>query len=211
MKKIILFLVSTLFLTTSIFAQSKDLLKQVSDKMAGYKTIKASFSYTMKNPKLGIDETQNGNLRVKKSKYYLEIAGQLIYCDGVTIWSAISDAKEVQISDVSDMGEESLTPDKLFTSYYNNFKLKSSEEKNYSGKPAYFMELISNNKNFEYNKVILIVDKVTLNPKELQLSDKKGSLYIYILKNLITNELMNDESFKFDFNKHSDYEVIDMR
>lgn len=211
MKKLSIFLVVTMMITTTIFAQSKDLLKQVSEKMASYPTIKASFAYTMKNVKSGIDESQSGNLRIKKSKYFLEIAGQKIYCDGVTVWSVIDDAKEVQINAVADMGDDALTPDKLFTNYYTNFKLKSSEEKNYAGKPAYYLELTPNDKNFEYNKVILIVEKSTLNPKELQLSDKKGSQYSYILKNLVTNEPMTDDTFQFDAKKHPDFEIIDMR
>ncbi|MDD4848773.1 MAG: outer membrane lipoprotein carrier protein LolA [Bacteroidales bacterium] len=211
MKKISLFLVVTVLMSATIFAQSKDLLKQVSDKMASYSTIKAAFSYTMKNTKSGINESQSGNLRVKKSKYFLEIAGQNIYCDGVTVWSVIPDAKEVQINSVADMGDDALTPDKLFTSYYNNFKLKSSEEKNYAGKPAYYMELTPNDKNFEYTKVVLIVEKNTLNPKELQLSDKKGSQYSYILKNLVTNETMSDALFQFDSKKHTDFDIIDLR
>lgn len=211
MKKNLLLFALTIFLSVSALAQSGDFLKQVSEKMSSYETIKATFTYSMKNSKLGIDESQSGNLQIKKSKYCLEIAGQKIYSDGVTIWSVISDAKEIQINAVADLGEEALTPDKLFTSYYNNFKLKSKEEKSYAGKPAYYLELTPNNKNFEYTKVTLIVDKNTLNPKELQLSDKKGTQYAYILKNLVTNEVMKDEIFKFDAKKYPDFEIIDMR
>lgn len=211
MKKISLLLAITTFLITSTFGQSNDLLKQVSEKMTSYETIKADFSYSMKNEKSGINESQDGSLRLKKSKYFLDITGHKIYCDSKTIWSVISDAKEVQISSVDVDNEDQLTPDKLFTSYYNNFKLKSNEEKNYQGKPAYYLQLTPNDKNFEYNKVVLIVEKSTLLPKELQLSDKKGSQYSYILKNVIVNEQMSDDSFQFDTKKHTDYEVIDMR
>ena len=106
-------------------AQNKDakavkLLDEVSAKTKAYKTIKADFTYTMTNKQAKINESKTGVLLVSGDKYRLTAAGQIVICDGKTVWTYIKESNEVQVNDVENK-EESLTPSKLLTSYNENY------------------------------------------------------------------------------------------
>jgi outer membrane lipoprotein carrier protein len=125
MKKILSFIIGITFVNL-IAAQdtekgdkkSNEILNRLTTKTEAYKTIKAEFAYIMKNADAGIDEKTEGTLFVKGDKYRLLIAGQVVISDGITSWTYIKDADEVQINSVEN-SEESITPNKLLTSITN--------------------------------------------------------------------------------------------
>ncbi|MFM7727081.1 MAG: LolA family protein [Flavobacteriales bacterium] len=76
-------LVLITFVTTSVNAQtSKEILDKLSAKAKTFKTITADFSYTLNNPKTSTNQTLNGNVKVKGSKYYVSMSSYQIWCDG---------------------------------------------------------------------------------------------------------------------------------
>ena len=192
------------------FAQKVDpqaLLKQASEKAAAYQTISAGFTYSLKNTK--VDDSQKGKIMVKGDKYRLEIAQQIIICDGKTVHVVMPDAKEVQINDINDM-DNAITPNKIFTDYYKNFTAKSVTEKTVKGIVCQAIELEPANKK-EFTKAILTVAKSDLIPQELQMTDKKGTIHTYTLENFKANQPIDDAVFTFKSADYKGYEVIDMR
>jgi outer membrane lipoprotein-sorting protein len=194
------------------FAQKVDpqtLLKQASEKAAGYETISANFTYSLKNVSARLDDSQKGKIMVKGNKYRLEIAQQIILCDGKNISTIMPDAKEVQINDLEDM-DDAITPNKIFTDYYKNFTAKSVTEKTVKGVVCQVIELESVNKK-EFTKAVLTITKSDLTPQEIQITDKKGTIHTYTLENFKANQPIDDAVFTFKSNDYKDYEVIDMR
>jgi outer membrane lipoprotein-sorting protein len=196
----------------AVFAQKVDpqsLLKQASEKAAAYQTISANFTYSLKNATVKLNDSQKGKIAVKGDKYRLEIAHQVILCDGKTIYTIMPDAKEVQINDIEDM-DDALTPSKIFTDYYKNFTAKSVTEKAVKGVACQVIELEPVNKK-EFSKAVLTIVKSDLIPQELQMTDKKGTLHTYTLENFKVNQPIDDATFTFKSDDYRDYDVIDMR
>jgi outer membrane lipoprotein-sorting protein len=194
------------------FAQKVDpqtLLKQASEKAAAYQTISANFTYSLKNASARLDDSQKGKIMVKGNKYRLEIAQQIILCDGRILSTIMPDAKEVQINDIEDM-DDAITPNKIFTDYYKNFTAKSVTEKTVKGIVCQVIELEPVNKK-EFTKAVLTIVKSDLTPQEIQITDKKGTIHTYTLENFKANQPIDDAVFTFKSNDYKGYEVIDMR
>jgi len=195
-----------------IFAQKVDphaLLKQASEKAAAYQTISADFTYSLKNTSAKLDDSQKGKITVKGDKYRLEIARQVILCNGKTIFTIMPDAKEVQINDIEDM-DDVITPGKIFTDYYKNFTAKAVTEKAVNGVVCQVIELEPVNKK-EFSKAVLSIVKADLVPQELQMMDKKGTVHTYTLENFKANQPLENTIFTFNPADYKDFDVIDMR
>jgi len=195
-----------------LYAQKNDpqaLIKQASEKAAAYQTISAEFTYSLKNSAAKLDDSQKGKITVKGEKYRLEIARQIILCDGKTINTIMPDAKEVQINDIEDM-DDAITPSKIFSDYYKNFTAKSITEKTIKGIACQIIELDPINKK-EFSKAVLTIAKADLVPQELQMTDKKGTIHTYTLENFKANQPIEDTFFIFNPKDYKDFDVIDMR
>ena len=204
----------TIFIVSAAvaFAQKVDpqaLLKQASEKAAAYQTISAGFTYSLQNASAKLNDSQKGDITVKGDKYRLEIAQQVIFSDGKTVYTIMPSAKEVQINDIEDM-EDAITPSKIFTDYYKNFTAKSVTEKTVKGLVCQSIELEPVNKK-DFTKAVLTVVKSDLTPQELQLTDKKGTLHTYTLENFKANQPIDDAVFTFKSYDYKDYDVIDLR
>jgi len=206
-------ILTSLLVFTAIlaFSQGKDskaaaLLDEVSAKAKAYKSIKVDFSYTMENVKARINEEKTGTLLLSGDKYTMSAAGQMVICDGKTIWTYIRESNEVQINALENK-DDALTPSKLLTSYNANYKSKIIK----SADPAIeSVELIPNSsKNF--TKAILGIDKAKKQVRSFTLYDKSGNTFTYKIKNYLTDTPVTAADFTFDAKKFPGVEVIDMR
>jgi outer membrane lipoprotein carrier protein len=216
MKKLIALLISISITVFSIAQdtdkgdkKSREILDRLTAKTEAYGTIKTEFNYKMNNVEADIDENTEGTLFVKGDKYRLMIAGQLVISDGVTIWTYIEDAEEVQINSVED-SEESITPSNLLTSYNDDYKSKFIKETFQYGTTVYIIDLTPN-EGKSYSKVGVIIDKEKDQLLEITIYDKNGSTYSYIINSFITNLELDDAQFTFNPEDYPDVEVVDMR
>ena len=212
MKEIMTFVI--LLLTFSCFSQTKDpkataLLDEVSAKTKSYKSIKADFSYTMENKQAKINEEKKGSLFLSGDKYKLTVAGQVVICDGKTIWTYIEESNEVQINSL-DNKDDALTPSKLLTSLNSNYKSKIIKDNNQTDPNVETLELIPIViKN--YSKAIVAIDKTKKQVKTFSLYDKNGNVFTYKISKYQTDLPVNLADFSFDKSKFPNVEVIDMR
>ena len=212
MKEIMTFVI--LLLTFSCFSQTKDpkataLLDEVSAKTKSYKSIKADFSYMMENKQAKINEEKKGSLLLSGDKYRLTVAGQVVICDGKTIWTYIEESNEVQINSL-DNKDDALTPSKLLTSLNSNYKSKIIKDNNQTDPNVETLELIPIViKN--YSKAIVAIDKTKKQVKTFSLYDKNGNVFTYKISKYQTDLPVNLADFSFDKSKFPNVEVIDMR
>lgn len=216
MKKLIALLISISIAVFSIAQdtdkgdkKSREILDRLTAKTEAYGTIKVEFNYKMNNVEADIDENAEGTLFVKGDKYRLLIAGQLVISDGVTIWTYIEDADEVQINSVED-SEESITPSNLLTSYNDDYKSKFVKETFQYGTTVYIIDLTPN-EGKSYYKVGVIVDKEKDQLLEITIYDKNGSTYSYIINSFIPNLELDDAQFTFNPEDYPDVDIVDMR
>ncbi len=213
-REIMKYIFTILFCLTVItaIAQNKkadEILKNTTEKLDTYKSIEADFTYDLINPEGETTDSGNGTLLVSGNKYRLGIVGQLVICDGSTIWTYIEDAEEVQINEVME-DENVISPSNLLTFYNNNYKTKHVAEEVIGGETVYIINL-KPNEDKNYSKADLFIIKENLHIMKVVLDDKNGGQTIYTINEFIPEKEVTDKDFTFIEADYPDVDVIDMR
>lgn len=199
----------TLFANTveaQVDPKAKAVLDGVSARVKSFKSLKANFVLALSKTK----QTKSGLMFMKGNKYFVQMPGQEIYCDNKTISTFVKTSNELTINDI-DPSENTLTPTKLFTNFYDKeFKSKYLGEKKVGANTIIEIELTPlKPKNF--TKVILSIDKVKSFITAGKVFEKNGNVMSYTISNMTPNMAMNDAQFVFDAKKHPGCEVVDLR
>jgi outer membrane lipoprotein carrier protein len=190
---------------------AKKVLDAVSAKFRTYKAPQASFTYTVENAQGKVLSTQKGTVTMKGNKYRISIPGMDIFSDGRTNWNYDKNANEVTIKEV-DAASGELTPQKLFTSFYDrDFLYKLNGEKKAGGKTVQEIELTPANKNRPFHKVYLLVDKATKTLYSARILEKNGNRYTYTINSFKPVVTVSDAQFVFNKAKYPGVEVVDLR
>lgn len=185
------------------------ILDGVSTKMKSYTTMKIEFSYNLSNTKTGVNETKTGTIQVKGSKYRIELGGQIVFCDGSTVWTYIEDDEEVSINNVSTQ-EDAVNPTTILNNYSTNFTAKYIKETVEMGKTYQVIDLTPK-KTKSYYKVRLYIDNTQQQIVSTTIYDKNGSTFTYLVSKFSTNLTMDDSIFTFNKADYPDAEINDMR
>jgi outer membrane lipoprotein-sorting protein len=210
-----------LFATTNVLAQTsslgkndpeaKKLLDAVSAKFKTFKSLKGNFILEVKDGNGKTQGTKKGIVYMKGAKYRVSITGQEIFCDGKNVWTFDKGANEVQLAQF-DNSSSSITPQKLFTNFYDkDFLYKMNDEKKVAGKAVQEVELTPTDKSKPFFKVLLNIDKASKMITSTQIFEKSGNRYAYSMSNVATNATITDDTFTFDAKKFPGVEVIDLR
>ena len=222
LKQIFILSICFSFCTANLFAQAtkgsgksdpeaKKVLDAVSAKFKTFKSVKATFTLKIENAAGKVQGTKTGTVLMKGLKYRVSITGQDIFCDGSTIWTYDMAAKEVQVATL-DNSSGSITPQKLFTNFYDkDFLFLLNEDVKRNGKTFQVVELTPLDKTKPFFKVVLEVDKATKVIMSTRVFEKNGNLYLYAINNMATSSAIPDDSFVFNTKKYPGVEVIDLR
>ena len=191
--------------------EAKKVLDAVSTKFKTFKAIKASFALKIENAAGKVQGVKSGNVMMKGMKYRVSITGQEIFCDGTTVWTYDVAAKEVQVSAV-DNSSGSITPQKLFTNFYDkDFLFVLGQDIKKAGKTYKVVELTPIDKTKPFFKVVLEVDKATSVIMATRVFEKNGNRYLYAINTISTTANITDDTFSFNPKKYPGVEVIDLR
>jgi outer membrane lipoprotein-sorting protein len=191
--------------------EAKKLLDAVSAKFKSYKTVKANFTLKIENSAGKVQGNKTGTVLMKGTKYKVNITGQEIFCDGKTIWTFDKSANEVQVSEL-DNSAGSITPQKLFTNFYDkDFLYVQNEDVKKGAKVYQVVELTPIDKTKPFFKVILEIDKSAKSITSTKVFEKNGNRYTYAVSAMTTNQPIEDDAFVFDQKKYPGVEVIDLR
>ncbi|PLW93460.1 MAG: gliding motility protein [Marinilabiliales bacterium] len=189
-------------------AKAKAILDKLSEKMNALETMKFKFSYTMQNTQDGINETKTGSIYIKGNKYRLYIEEQLVICDGTTIWTYFKEDNEVQINEVDPTNQN--TPDKMLTSYNENYKAKYIKEVPKAGRILQVLDLTPLTTQSFY-KVRLEIDKTRNMVYSSTIYDKNGTTFTYVVTEFVENPKIFNSRFTFDEEDYPGVIVNDMR
>ena len=212
-----LFLISSLLLVNGfLYAQdqkAKEILDKVSQINKSYKTVQIDFSFTLNNPKNNTTETNEGWVALKGTNYRLHMPalGMDVFSDGKTVWSYLTESNEVNIMENEPDNDDALNPANLFTIYEKGFNYSYAGEENVSGKAAFVIDLVPENKSKEYTKIALFIDKTKYQILKAISYNKDGNTYTLVLKSMKTNQNLSDDIFKFDPAKYPKVQINDMR
>lgn len=192
-------------------AKAKSVLDAVSAKVKSLKSLKANFSITITGAKGSKPQSKSGSVSMKGNKYYVTLTGQEIYCDTKTIWTYVKESNEVQISSF-DPNENSFTPSKLFTNFYDKeYTYAYGGEKAIGGKKVHMIVLTPTNKSKQYTKIELMVDQSNNIVAGGKMYEKNGNIYAYSVSNYTPNPNLADNVFVFNPKKYPNVEVVDLR
>ena len=190
---------------------AKKVLDAVSLKFKSFKSALAKFVYKVENSAGKVLSKKSGQVAMKGTKYKVTFAGQEIFCDGTNVWSFDKGANEVTITKLDPSGS-SITPQKLFTNFYDkDFLYKMNGERKEGGKTVQEIEMTPNDKSKPFHKVYLLIDKAGKTIYSTKVLEKTGNRYEYTVSSLKSNASVPDASFVFDKTKYPGVEVIDLR
>lgn len=219
MKKLYTSLALIFVVMLSVYAQpkgmgksdpaAKKVLDAVSTKFKTFKTVSAKFSLKIENAagkNLGV---KTGSVYMKGVKYRISVTGQEIFSDGSNVWTFDKASNEVTISRI-DPSANSLTPQKLFTNFYDrDFLYKLNGPVKLNGKNLKEVELTPIDKTKPFHKVLVYVDNNAINTTKI--FEKTGNRYTYSTNTLTPNGNIPDAMFVFDAKKYPGVEVVDLR
>ena len=190
---------------------AKAILDAVSKKFKTFKAVQAVFTLKIEDSKGKTQGTKKGTVFMKGSKYRITITGQEIFCDGKDIWTFDKSANEVTITQMDQSGN-AMTPQKLFTNFYDkDFLYKLNGEKKEGAVTVQEIELTPTDKNKNFHKVYLLVDKTKQTIVNTKIMEKTGNKYSYTVNSLNGNANVTDATFIFDKKKYPGVEEIDLR
>ena len=194
-------------------AKAKEILDKLSQTTRSYKAIQIDFSFILENKVANVKETNDGWVAMKGKSYRLHMPalGTEIFCDGTTVWSYLTDANEVNVTDNDPSEEGSLNPANIFTIYEKGFKYSFVNEEAVNGKTAQVIDLFPTDKGKEFNKVRLYVDKIKSQILKAVTYNKDGNTYTLNMKTMKTDQVLAEDYFKFNKAKYPGVEINDMR
>ena len=212
-----LYLVMALLISSSvIIAQTNDpaaksVLDAVSAKFKTFSSVQAGFSYKVEDAKGKTMSTKTGTVWMKGNKYRVSFGGQEIFSDGSIVWNYDKNSNEVTINNV-DASAGTLTPQKLFTNFYDkDFLYLLNGEKKVGTKTLQEIEMTPTDKTKPFHKVYLQVDKATKTIYSTKVLENGGNRYTYTVSSMKTNGTLADNQFAFDKKKYPGVEEVDLR
>lgn len=190
---------------------AKQVLDAVSAKFKTFSSVQAGFAYKVENGAGKALSTKNGTVWMKGNKYKVSFGGQEIFSDGKTVWNYDKNSNEVTINNVDASGS-TLTPQKLFTNFYDkDFLYLLNGEKKVGGKTLQEIEMTPTDKSKAFHKVYLQVDKAAKTIYSTKVLENGGNRYTYTVSTMKTNAPLTDNQFVFDKSKYPGVEVVDLR
>ena len=211
-----LYLAMVLCISVPVVAQKNDpaakqILDAVSAKFKTFSSVQAGFSYKVEDAKGKTMSSKKGTVWMKGNKYRVSFGGQEIFSDGKTVWNYDKSANEVTIND-ADASGSTLTPQKLFTDFYDkDFLYILNGEKKSGNKTLQEIEMTPTDKSKPFHKVYLQVDKAARTIYSTKVLENGGNRYTYTVSTMKTNSPLSDTQFLFDKSKYPGVEEVDLR
>lgn len=214
MKQIFLFLIAATFsygANAQIDAKSKEILSKAATKTKTYTTISATFDITITNEQTNSEETHDGSIEVKGEKYHLKLINNESFFDGKTVWTLMTDAKEVNVSEPDPNDDNVLNPAKIFALYEKGFKAQYIGEVKDGTKNLQEIHLFPESHNKPYSRIKIFVDSESSNISKIEQIGKDGNNILVKIKKFTVNQPLVDTIFVYDVAKHPGIDVIDLR
>ncbi|HWY13383.1 MAG TPA: outer membrane lipoprotein carrier protein LolA [Bacteroidia bacterium] len=193
--------------------KAKIILDDLSKTTKAYKTISADYAYAIFNKEKKQTDKLSGKVQVKGTKFKLIIPGNVIVCDGKTIWNHNKDAAEVTIKNFDPGNDEQLNPSKIFTLYETGYKYKFDKEEKVGTASCNVIDLYPSVKpeKKKFHTIKLYIDKTKKQVVQLIMLMKDGGTQVYDIKSFKPNAEIPDATFTFDTKPFKPDQIIDER
>lgn len=185
--------------------KAKVILDAVSAKFRTYKSLESKFVIKIENSAGKALGTKAGSFFMKGNKYRISASGQEQFSEGINVWTLDKAAKEVTINKI-DPNANSITPQKLFTNFYDKdylYKLNGTA----NGQSE--IELTPIDKSKAIFKILLYVNNSSIS--SMKLLEKTGNKYTLSTSGLKPNTVIPEATFIYEAKKYPGVEVVDLR
>ncbi|MEL6635724.1 MAG: outer membrane lipoprotein carrier protein LolA [Bacteroidota bacterium] len=191
---------------------ARAILDAIKNKYEAYNSLDVHFTLTIAFPEED-PEIQKGHISQQGEKYKLDLEGQSIISDGQTMWFHLKNRNEVQINDVmEDEEDELLSPKNLLRIYENEeFFYALVGEVEEAGTTVQKIEFKPLDRDSEYSKMRLSINKKTQEIIRIKTFAKDGSRYVLQIDQLTPNKRFTDDYFQFDVSQYPGLHVENLR
>jgi outer membrane lipoprotein carrier protein len=191
---------------------AKKVLDALSSKLKSFHAVQSGFSLKVEDSKGKLQGSKNGVIFIKGTKYHITLAGgQDIYSDGKDVWTYDKSTNEVTITK-SDPTTQTITPDKIFTDFYDkDFLYKLNGESTLAGRAVQEVELTPIDKTKSFFKALLYIDKAQHTLVSIKVFDKGGNRYTLSTNKVNGNAALTDAELAYNKAKYPGAEEVDLR
>lgn len=191
---------------------AKKVLDGLSAKLKSFKTVQSGFILTVADGKDKIQGKKSGTIYIKGNKYHISVVGgQDIFCDGKDVWTYDKSSNEVTITK-SDPNSQTISPDKIFTDFYDkDFLYKLNGESKIGARAVQEVELTPTDKTRSFFKALLYIDKTAHTLVSIKWFDKGGTKYILETNKLNGNAPISDAQLAYNKARFPGAEEVDLR
>lgn len=194
--------------------KAKAMLDQIRERFESYTSLGADFSLDITFPEQPT-ETQKGTLGQKGDKFRMEMSSQTVISDGETLWMIFDHNQEVQVNDMPDeaeIGGTVLSPESMLNFYdQGDFVYYLTNEYRKNGRSVQEIEFKPTDRNAEYTKLRMKVDKATKDVISVEAFARDGSRYKLSIDKMQPNKSFPSGYFTFDKSDYPGYYVEDLR
>jgi len=199
MKKIVLAMLTLLFVTTGVHAQTAiQVLDRAAQKLTAKSGVKADFKAT--TPQGSISVT----IAVKGNRFMATTQHTKVWFDGKTQWTYMTRNDEVNVSNPKDSELQSLNPYNFINMYKKGYKSTMRKDGN-----SYVVHLTADSKTKKVQELFITVDSKTNNPTQVKML--QGKKWTTFDVSNIKQESLPDTYFRFNAKDFPTAEVIDLR
>ena len=169
------------------------------------KNVSGTVTLTVFDSQKKVVAKQTADVKYSSGKYSLNMEGQEIVSDGVTVWHLNNSAKEVTIENVSDDDIDLLNPGRMLQNYNKSFRAKYIRTDD-DGTVVVDMQPRSSR---SYHKIRLFINEESGALNRIEVHKYDSSREVYEFSKCKYGRVSG--SFKYDPKANPGFEVIDMR
>ena len=191
---------------------AKAVLENMKEKYEAFHSLQADFTIKYEFPGQA-EQSEKGTLTQQKEKYRLVLDGRTLVSDGTSVWLYIEKNKEVQINDADDEEGGSIdSPQDLLRAYeWDDYIYVLSNEFAENGKVVQQIEFKPTDRDSDYSKIRLTIDKKNLDIIRGKAFGKDGSRMTITLDQLKSNPTIGKDTFSFEQSECPDCHFEDLR
>ena len=207
MKKIS-FITLILFTFFTAFSQNgteaKKLLDDVSSKMKSYDNIYIAFDYILENKDADVEQVFEGDVILQGENYLVNLFDTTIIFDGDFSYTIVPENEEVNVMRSNRDNNETISPSSLLTFYQNGYTFSSGEKRKINGKQIQFVDLVPIDTDSEVISVEVGIDARKLHIYSVREIGNNNTHTIITVKELRTNQKLEQNTFTFEEEKYKD-------
>tara|TARA_B100000674_G_scaffold496201_1_gene525729 strand:+ start:861 stop:1529 length:669 start_codon:yes stop_codon:yes gene_type:complete len=189
--------------------KSKGILEKVSNAYQKNKTTKFNFKLTILSE--DINETQEGYALLEGDNFFYKTEEREVICDGNSVWTYLPDDNECYIDLLEDL-ENTINPNEIFTIWKEGFKFQYIGEKTINNELIHQIKMFPKSpEKSKYHTLLMEINETNSSIKQAIIKSKDGVTIQFEILQLTSNPFLENNTFKWDINKHPNVDEIDNR